>query len=46
MFDKESFRKNQELESTGYAVGYTRRELKERCLILMRFLEVRNIGTL
>jgi len=43
MFDKEKFRENQELESTGYAVGHTHRELKERCLILMRFLEVRKV---
>lgn len=43
MFDKEKFHENQKLESAGYAVGYTRREFKERCLIHMRFLEVRKV---
>lgn len=43
MFDKEGFRKNQELESTGYAVGCARSEFKESCLILMRFLEGRRV---
>lgn len=46
MFDKENFRKHQELGSTGYAVKYAHRELDESCLVIMRFLKLRGVRSI